>query len=166
MKSIALATSSIVLALACSSANAEVRIDATWNADVYSLTDPSAPPIPLSGEVTFHEPYVPFPGSYTFLAGAYEVSLFADFAHGSGVEGTVSVVGPEGSGPGLWVGNVTLVPELMNTELMLAGLALLGAVAGRRKALKDVLGEATRPAEPCARCVTSGGTDARRRGSP
>ena len=136
MKSIIFATSTVALALACNVANAEVRIDATWSADVYSFADPSAPPTSLSGALSFYEPYVPFRDLYTFSDGDYEVTLTADNAHGAGVWGSLSVEGPDGSGPGSWGGSVTLVdavPEPMNATLLLAGLGLVAGVTRRRK---------------------------------
>jgi len=136
VKSIVFATAAAVVALACSSACAEVEIDASWSAEVYSISNPAAPPIALSGSVTFFEPYIPLYETYTFSDGAYKVSLYTQSAHGSGVDGTVNVVGPDGSGPGLWSGGVTLVdavPEPMTATLMLVGLGVAGFTARRRK---------------------------------
>lgn len=132
MKPVIHAASAAVLALACAGAGAEVRIFATWSADLVSFADPSGPTTTVGGSVIFDEPYVPF-GSYSFVDGLYDVTLFSVSAHGSGVEGYDSVTTADASGTGLWAGSVVVLPEPGTAALMLAGLGLVGAVARRRK---------------------------------
>jgi len=132
MKRVIQAASAAVLALACAGADAEVRVYATWSADLISFADPSGPTTTVGGSVIFDEPYVPF-GSYSFVDGLYDVTLFALFAHGSGVEGYDSVTTADASGTGLWAGSVVVLPEPGGEALMLAGLGLVGALARRRR---------------------------------
>jgi len=139
MKSVVFAASAAAaaaaLALPCTSANAALEINATWDATLYSTTDPSDPPLSLSGSVTFVEPYFGF-GTYSYRDGDYEVILTEQFAHGGGDGGTDNVFSIDGSlgGPGFWSGSaVEVVPEPANAALMLAGLGLFGVTAWRSR---------------------------------